>query len=57
MTALLSFCLGLAGVLCGSVVTVLILSKHENIRDLQVKVSLRNGFEIKSRFYKQHKKQ
>lgn len=53
MSALFSFCLCLVGILVCLLISVHILSNHKNIRDIQIKVTIRNGFEIKSRFYKE----
>lgn len=47
MSALFSFCLCLVGILVCLLISVHIL------RDIQIKVTIRNGFEIKSRFYKE----
>lgn len=52
MQAILTFVFCIIALLCASGILILVLSRYDNIKELQFHISFTKGVEIKSLFYK-----
>lgn len=52
MEIILTFVFCMIALLCLTVILILVLAMHDNIKELQFRISFTKGVEVKSLFYK-----